>query len=674
MIDPDPFYDQALEEIHAFSGRLYAQSSPHSAGDFAGEEIAPLFRELSRIRDRYEKPDLIACGGMKEIYRAYDRRATRHVALAKPVASLGEDSYDAFLREAHITARLDHPGIVKLFDMGIDEDGRPFFTMELKKGRSLRDVLRDALAGSELPLRRRLEILLRVCEAVSYAHSRRVLHLDLKPENIQVGEFGEVHVCDWGMGVVIRLEADEVKRTEALLDPDLYGPLLTHSRGTRGYMAPEQFRAGQAKSFGMDVYALGCMLQELVTFHLSNGEASEKEIPDDALRSIVSKARHPSLEKRYRSVDDFSRDLSRYLTGYSTSVEGAGLLREMKLFHRRNRVPCRVVGGLLLLIVSLTVIFIGQLHLSCEEAVDARLVAERTQALYLDEKINAQKALSNYIAEREESGRRLLEQSELAALSVTELTDPAFLVDDTILPKTVANAMKHLNAAIALGPPPESPIWHQKFWLFLIQDFEGALALNIVGKNPGQVADLLPLAVSYAPHTKGSARLPAEKFGRLLTELAVTRNAKGNRRPLMELMLIHDLTNQRPVEDRVVVLREVLAALNPQCDDLKLEYAADAKSLRIRGKEVRCLSITPTLSLLRFLDTRSLNLCGTSVENLRGLDGLRLHDLDLQWTPVSDLKPLAQMRSLRRLRVSPWQFKPEQLSALPPWIVTAVQK
>jgi serine/threonine protein kinase len=457
MIEPDPFYDQALEELGAFSSRLYAQSSPLSGAAAAEDEIAPLFRELSRIRDRYEQPELIACGGMKEIYRTYDRRATRHVALAKPVAALGEDSYDAFLREAHITARLDHPGIVKLFDMGIDEDGRPFFTMELKKGRSLRDVLRGARSGSEFPMHRRLEILLRVCEAVSYAHSRRVLHLDLKPENIQVGEFGEVHVCDWGMGVVIRQEADEVKRTEALLDPDLYGPLLMHTRGTRGYMAPEQFKAGQAKSFAMDVYALGCMLQELVTLHSPDGGEATSEIADDALRSIFRKARHASPEKRYRSVGAFSKDLSRYLTGYSTSAEGAGFFREMKLFYRRNRIPCRLVAGLFLLIISLTAVFIGQLRSSREKAVDARLAAERTQALYHEEKIRAQAALDSYIAERDESSRRLLGQSELAALSVTELTNPSFLVDGSILPKTVANAMKHLDAAIALSPPTGVP-------------------------------------------------------------------------------------------------------------------------------------------------------------------------------------------------------------------------
>lgn len=673
MNDPDPFYEEALGEIEAFSGSLYSQSFSQAGGSSAGEEIAPLFRELSRIRVRYETSELIGRGGMKEIYRAYDCRATRHVALAKPVKPLGEDSYDAFLREAHITARLDHPGIVKLFDMGIDEDGLPFFTMELKKGRSLRDVLRAALAGSDFPLRRRLEIMMRVCEAVSYAHSKRVLHLDLKPENIQVGEFGEVHVCDWGMGVVIRPDAHEMRRSEALLDPDLYGPLLMHSRGTRGYMAPEQFQAGQAKSYGMDVFALGCMLGELLTLLPPDDEALANEIPDDALRAIVRKARHPSPEKRYLSVEAFLRDLSRHVAGYSTSAEGAGFFREMKLFHRRNRVPCHVVGALLLLTIALTAMFIVQLHLSRGKAVEARHAAERTQALYLDEKIKAQAALRNFISERKESDRRLLEQSELAARSVTELTNPLFLVDDKILPTTVANAMKHLDAALALNPPPESPIWHQKFWLlFLIQDFEGALSMD--GKQLGEVEDLRPLAERFAPHAKTLGHLPAQEFGRLFGELAKTRNPKGDRRKLMELMLIHDLTHQRPLEDRVAILRGALGALNPQSDHIILDYKPADKSLRIQGKGVRYLSITPTLSLLRILDTRSLDLRGTSLENLGELDGLSLHDLNLQGTPVRDLKPLTKMRSLRRLLVAPGQFNPQQLSGLPPWIATAAQK
>ena len=84
---------------------------------------------------------------MKEVFCAYDVRATREVALAKPLASLTSDVYDAFLREAHITARLEHPGIINLFDMGIARDGRPFFTMELKRGRSLREILKELIAG-----------------------------------------------------------------------------------------------------------------------------------------------------------------------------------------------------------------------------------------------------------------------------------------------------------------------------------------------------------------------------------------------------------------------------------------------------------------------------------------------------------------------------------------------
>lgn len=679
MTDPDPFFEQALEEIGAFSRELYAEAAPRSGTAPADEEIAPLFRELTRIRDRYENPEIIGCGGMKEVYRTYDRRATREVALAKPAPSLGEDGFDAFLREAHITARLDHPGIVKLFDMGIDDDGRPFFTMELKKGRSLREILRDARDGGNFPLRRRLDILLRVCEAISYAHSRRVLHLDLKPDNIQVGDFGEVHVCDWGMGVVVRQAADEIRRTEVLLDPDLYGPLLIHSRGTKGYMAPEQLEAGRAKSFEMDVYALGCLLQELVLLEPPHGEAVLEEISDEALRAIVCKALHPSPEKRYRSVDAFSRDLSRYLTGYSTSVEGAGFLREVRLFYRRNRLPCHLVGGLLFLLVAFTTVFIEQLRRSREHAVDARHAAERTQTLYLTEKVNAETALQNYLAEREESDRRLREQAGLAALSVTELTNSPFILENNILQTVISNAMKHMDAAITLAPPPESPVWHQKFWLlFVTQNLEGAMSIQ--DKDLREVADLIPLAAEYAPKKAGDRFLPAAEFGRLLRDLAVIDDNKvALRRFMIERMLAFDQTHPRSDEDRATILREALTALNPGDKELVWEYAPKSKSLKLGGTRLSVLSImrkgTPhRLSLLRFLNPLSLNLRGSGLTDLREITGLNLHGLDLRETRVSNLQPLGQMRSLRRLRVSPGQFEPQQLSELPTWIDVVVEK
>ena len=198
------------------------------------EDISPLYNSIAEITQRYQSHELIGQGGMKEVYRVYDAKMARHVALAKPLSGHLSDRFDAFLREAHLTARLEHPGIIEVFDIGIDDRDRPFFTMELKKGRSIRDLVREVQenAGEKRPpIRGRPEIFMRICEAIAYAHSRRVLHLDIKPSNIQIGEFGEVQVCDWGLGVVMPDE-DASGIPTALLDPDLYGPLLIHAKGT----------------------------------------------------------------------------------------------------------------------------------------------------------------------------------------------------------------------------------------------------------------------------------------------------------------------------------------------------------------------------------------------------------------------------------------------------------
>ena len=166
---------------------------------------------VSRKGGRYERPRLIGRGGMKVVYRVYDTRTTRHVALARPLTRHDAEHFDTVLREAHLTARLEHPGIITLYDIDVDDDGRPFFTMEFKRGRSLRECLRcwrrDAdpfrIDAGRPTVRSRLEMFLKIGEAIAYAHRRGVLHLDIKPENVQVGHGGEPKVCDWGLGVVV---------------------------------------------------------------------------------------------------------------------------------------------------------------------------------------------------------------------------------------------------------------------------------------------------------------------------------------------------------------------------------------------------------------------------------------------------------------------------------------
>ena len=674
MADTDPLYERVLDGIAAFSAKFYAEADPDSEALPADEDTAPLFDALARIEQRYKGAELIGQGGMKEIYRVHDRRASRDVAMARPAPRLDREDFDAFLREAHLTARLDHPGIIKLFDMGIGDDARPFFTMEFKKGLSLRKMIRSASDGKPFPMPHRLAIFLRVGEAVAYAHSRRVLHLDLKPENVQVGEFGEVQVCDWGMGVVMTTPQSEANHSEILLDPDLYGPLLVHSRGTPDYMAPEQFNPRQPKTSAMDIHALGCLLQELVTLQGPQDAGALDRIPEPALQAIVSRARHQAPDARYRSVEDLTLDVSRYMTGYSTSAENAGFLREFLLFYRRNRTPCRLAAGLLMTIVVLTAVFIVRLQWHREQARSAQQTAERAQVLYLAQKIEAETALENYRAASTESDRRLERHAQFTEESASRLTNPPFL-DEAVIQRSVARMLEELDLVIALDPPPESAAWHQKFWLlFLTQDFARALAIQ--GKDMTLVEDLIPLAKESAAAAGRRRFLTPGDFGSLLAALANTEGTYGNRLPLIERMLVYDLRFPRKMEDRVAIVREVLAAINPESHDLSLDFDPTRRALAVQGSGVRFLSLPPSfgdsqLSLLRVVDPLELSLRGIPLRDLEELKGLRLIELDLRDSQVDNLLALRDMRSLKRLLISPGQFTSDQLSVLPEWVEVA---
>ncbi|MCH7228813.1 protein kinase [Haloferula sp. A504] len=666
MSEPDELYEQSLREIGAHAGALYAEAAEQGGELESRDDSAPLFHALKEIRDRYENAERIARGGTKEVWRVHDRRSTRDVAMAKPLPSLGENDYDAFLREAHITARLDHPGIVKLFDMGIDADGRPFFTMELKKGRSLRQLLQEARDGADFPLSQRLSILRRVCEAVAYAHSRRVLHLDLKPENIQVGEFGEVQVCDWGMSLVLRPDAGELEETEVLLDPDLYGPLLMHSRGTPGYMAPEQSEPGRPKSIAMDVYSLGCLLQELLTLQAPDHTQAPSKPGDDVLGSIVTKACRRNPAERYPTVSGLHHDLTRHLSGYRTSVERAGFLREAQLFYGRHRSACLLVAALLLLAAMGTAVFIQQLRQSREDAVAARVAAERARELYRSQKLQAETTLHDYLAAIDESDRRLEEQAQMTARSVVRLTRKPFPTDEDGFPRIVAEGRQRLDRVIALNPPPESPVWFQKFWLlFLAQDLRGAL--SVAGGDLEPVQDLVALAHKHLPAQPDSGPLPAAAFGQLMRDLIALR--EPHRTPLMERMLVYDMRFPRTDAERAAILREVLAAMNPDAPEVNLLFEPRQRSVEVQGSEVRTLSLRAwhdcsNLSLLRFLKPREVLLRGTKLADLGELNGLQPLRIDLRDTEVTDLQPLAGMHYLQQVLVTPGRFTERQLSIL----------
>jgi serine/threonine-protein kinase len=250
--------------------------------------------DRTSVRDipDYELGELIGRGGMGEVLLARDRTFGREVALKRMRADKpSPELVERFLREAKIQARLDHPAIAPVHQLGYDSDGLPYFTMKRVGGSTLAALLE---AKTEKP-QRLLRALVEVCHAVGLAHSRRIVHRDLKPSNIMLGDYGEVYVLDWGVARV--LTGQRAPTSPASEDvPSLDGVTKAGALlGTPGYMAPEQVRS-EPVGPAADVYALGSMLFEILA-----GEPLHPR--NDAIAStLTNENRSPAKRNSSRAV------------------------------------------------------------------------------------------------------------------------------------------------------------------------------------------------------------------------------------------------------------------------------------------------------------------------------------------------------------------------------------
>ena len=212
--------------------------------------------------DRYVIIEEMGHGGMGVVFRAIDRHLCREVAIKLLRRDRADcmESVRQFETEAHIMSFLSHPGVTPIYDRGHSNDGRPFHIMRLIEGATLSDLLFQ----KRLTMSRLLVLFANVCETIAYAHSRGIVHLDLKPMNIMVGHFGEVNVMDWGLSCC-RAESPvgppPIQHASATTLPEQQGNPVC---GTPAYMSPEQATGGPLDA-RTDVFGLGCILCEILT-------------------------------------------------------------------------------------------------------------------------------------------------------------------------------------------------------------------------------------------------------------------------------------------------------------------------------------------------------------------------------------------------------------------------
>jgi eukaryotic-like serine/threonine-protein kinase len=304
--------------------------------------------------ERFEVGGEHARGGLGLVFEALDRLFGRRVALKQPQQDR-PDGVARFVREALITARLQHPAIVPIYDAGLRASGEPCFAMRLVPGATLQ----DAIAGAR-SLEERLALLPHVqdvANAVAYAHGEGILHRDLKPSNVLVGPFGETVVIDWGLAKDLRADGEDVMAS-SLREHDDLAPGLTRTGsilGTPGYMPPEQARGDEVDERA-DVHAIGAILYHLLAGQPPAVPASavqerEPRAPVD-LTAIVAKAMAVDPGRRYPTARELSHDLKRFATG---NLVGARQYSTWELLRRsihRHRATALVGLGLLAALVA----------------------------------------------------------------------------------------------------------------------------------------------------------------------------------------------------------------------------------------------------------------------------------------------------------------------------------
>lgn len=467
--------------------------------DFYDEALTPI--ELL-VEGRYIDKTYLSEGGIKKVYKVTDTHCSREIALAE----IKEDVFNLaqavdFVREVQLTAALEHPNIIRIYDIGID-GSKPWFTMELTSNKTLADYIKE---NPNLALSRKLNLFLQVCDAIQYAHKNDILHLDLKPENISIGAHDQLILCDWGISTSIAKRPDE----DLLKGHTLNG----YIKGSLGYMAPEQTQPTYEKSKTSDIFGLGSLLHFILTGEppyegtqkeeiLKNTKLGKlksmerKEIPT-RLVPLLLKSLSPEIAHRYRNVNELIADVEQFQNGYATEAEQASLITQLKLFYQRNALVSNIASFSTAILIGFTTYYIHSIKQSEADAQKQKLLANESAEA-------AHQALTKYEAEK-------------IALNKANTHISGLLLEQNQNKLTRFNFTKALESAkIAHEKNPTADSrWRLGFTYFIMQDY--ALACSYLENIDFEVAKILH-SVAYE-YKKQSRPIAIKDYMTLITKI-----------------------------------------------------------------------------------------------------------------------------------------------------------
>ena len=400
-------------------------------------------------RSRYSLTRVQGRGGLGQVWLARDTHLQREVALKEilPTREGEDETAQRFVREAQITGQLEHPNIIPVYELDQNkESGLPFYTMRFMRGQTLQERIigyhdkRKHVGHDNLDFRRLLSAFVGICNAMAYAHSRGVIHRDLKPLNVMLGAFGEVIVLDWGLATLVDQVGTDIDMQAVTLDVD--GEVFKTSAGdivgTPSYMAPEQANGRRSKmDHRTDVYGLGGILFMILTGQPPHGAnsgtdprkstvellvaISEGETPlakerapwvPPALSKICEKAMSRSMAGRYATATDLASDVLMWLADDPVDVYKEPLFDRVWRRLKRNRTLALSIASVLLVVAVAGTVATVVISAAKERETAARKDAEVARDA---EEMARQDATRRFREARSAVDRSLSEVSDLLA-------------------------------------------------------------------------------------------------------------------------------------------------------------------------------------------------------------------------------------------------------------------